>query len=282
MLKFKRVRFSLLKAGHCHHPEFVTLRGGSWRNIQFPALCALLEHPERGALLYDTGYAEHFYAATQGFPYRLYRWVTPIHLGTSLIEQLAQRGLSSADITTVLISHFHGDHVAGLHDFPHAQFVAMQSDYDAVQQLTGWSALKNGFLPALLPRDFAARVSFVETTRRVNLPREFAPFAEGYDLFGDESLMAFPLPGHVAAQMGLLFRDQHDALRLLIADAAWSQRAITELRFPAPVTRLLFSDTARYRQTLRQLHELQTHHRELTLIPSHCTQTWQSLQQTNA
>jgi glyoxylase-like metal-dependent hydrolase (beta-lactamase superfamily II) len=282
MTKPKRIKFTLLKSGHCFHPEVVTLSGGSWHSIEFPALCALLEHPERGAMLYDTGYASHFYEATRRFPYRLYRWVTPVHLGVSLHAQLAQRGLRPEDIATVLISHFHGDHVAGLLDFPQAQFIAMQSDYESVQALQGWRALQRGFLPALMPQDFAARLSFAEAARRISLPKEMAPFAEGYDLFGDASLIGVPLPGHVQTQMGLLFRDQHDALRFLVADAAWSKAAIEDLRYPSPVTRLLFADTDRYRATLGQLHELGRNNREITLVPSHCTATWQGLMKTNA
>lgn len=282
MVSSKRIRFTLLKTGHCFHPEIVTRSGGSWRHVEFPALCALLEHPTRGAMLYDTGYASHFHAATQAFPYRLYRWITPVHLGASLHAQLAQRGLSPDDITTVLISHFHGDHVAGLLDFPRAPFIAMQADYEAVRHLSGWRAVQQGFLPALLPDDFAVRVSFAETTRRIRLPAALAPFTEGYDLFGDESLIAIVLPGHVHTQMGLLFRDQHDALRFLVADAAWSRRAIEELRYPSPVTRLLFSDTNRYRATLANLHQLRRANRDITLVPAHCTATWQELGQTNA
>lgn len=281
MAKPKRVWFTLLKAGHCYHPEIVTRQGGSWRSVEFPALCALLEHPERGTLLYDTGYASHFYEATQRFPYRLYRWVTPIHLATTLTAQLAARGYQPNDITTVLLSHFHGDHIAGLRDFPQARFIAMQSDYAAVRELTGWRALQQGFLPALLPADFAARVSFAESARRVGLAREFAPFTEAYDLFGDESLLAVPLPGHVQTQMGLLLRDQHDAWRFLVADAAWSQLAIEELRYPSPLTRLLFADTARYRATLAQLQQLRQRNRDITLVPAHCTTTWQELSKTN-
>jgi glyoxylase-like metal-dependent hydrolase (beta-lactamase superfamily II) len=276
-----RIKFTLLKSGHCFHPEIVTRSGGSWRSVEFPALCALLEHPTRGAMLYDTGYARHFHEATHPFPYRLYRWVTPVHLNVSLTAQLAQRGLQPEDITTLLISHFHGDHVAGLRDFPRAHFIAMQADYEAVRHLSGWRALQQGFLPALLPHDFAARVSFAETTRRIALPQALQPFTEGYDLFGDASLIAVALPGHVHTQMGLLFRDQHDAWRLLVADAAWSRRAIEELRYPSFVTRLLFADTPRYRATLANLHQLCRANRDLTLVPSHCTATWQELGQTN-
>lgn len=38
---------------------------GSWKQICFPATVGLLQHPELGYILFDTGYAEHFKEATK-------------------------------------------------------------------------------------------------------------------------------------------------------------------------------------------------------------------------
>ena len=40
----------------------------------------------------------------------------------------------------------------------------------------------------------------------VRLDDEWSPFTHGFDLIGDGSLIAIPLPGHTAAQMGLVVR----------------------------------------------------------------------------
>ena len=48
---------TLLEAGYCHHPEHVILRNRVLRPMRFPALCALIEHPTAGPILYDTGYS---------------------------------------------------------------------------------------------------------------------------------------------------------------------------------------------------------------------------------
>ena len=68
-----RVRLHLLTVGRCRHPEWVTIRGGGLRPIEFPALAALIVHPTIGPILYDTGYADRFETATQPFPERFYR-----------------------------------------------------------------------------------------------------------------------------------------------------------------------------------------------------------------
>ena len=45
----------LLVAGHCVQLERFVRRGGAWRSIEFPSLVALLDHPDGGVVLYDTG-----------------------------------------------------------------------------------------------------------------------------------------------------------------------------------------------------------------------------------
>ena len=120
-----RVEVHLLRVGHCRHCERLACTAGRWRIIQFPAICALLVHPQHGAALFDTGYAERFFAATQPFPERLYRWITPMTLPPeeTLTAQLARLGLRPADIRVSLISHLHADHIAGLRDLPQARFI---------------------------------------------------------------------------------------------------------------------------------------------------------------
>ena len=124
-----RVQVHLLRVGHCRHCERMTYRAGRWRIIQFPSICALLLHPQQGVALFDTGYAERFFSATQAFPERLYRWITPMTLPPeeTLTAQLARLGLRPADIRVCFISHLHADHIAGLRDLPQARFVLMRA-----------------------------------------------------------------------------------------------------------------------------------------------------------
>ena len=91
------VGVELLTAGSCTHPEHVVLRNRRLRPLRFPALSALLHHPTRGPVLYDTGYGERFREATARLPERLYAWVTPVDLQPSdLVEhQLRTRGMAT-------------------------------------------------------------------------------------------------------------------------------------------------------------------------------------------
>ena len=281
-LKPPRVELHLLQVGHCRHPEWVTIRGGRWQAIDFPALVALILHPSFGPILYDTGYADRFETATEPFPERLYRWLTPVRLPAEerLASQLSRYGLRPEDVERVLISHLHADHVAGLRDLPRAGFMALEAD--VASQLgsarqnssrNNWRALRQGILPALLPPDFGSRLTLADGRPAVDLGPSWAPFERGYDLLGDGSLIGIPLPGHSPAQLGVLLRTQDDRRVLLAADACWSARAWREQRMPSSLARLIFDDWYAYRRTLGGLHQIAARQPDLAIIPSHCAET---------
>lgn len=278
-----RLDFHLLKVGHCTHPECVAQRGGRWSSILFPALCGLLRHPTRGWILFDTGYSDHFTAATQPFPERLYRWTTPFTLPPeeTLVAQLQRRGIAPQDIAHVVISHLHGDHIAGLRDFPAAGLMTMRDEVEAMDQRTRFGNLRHGTLPALLPADFRQRVRYAEDAPAVALPPELKPFEHGFDLFGDGSLLAVHLPGHSRGQIGIVFRQQNDRLTFMSADACWSMSALRQDRGPTWLARRIFDHNGNYQHTFRRLQQMQAGSGAPWLIPSHCEQTWKAYEESH-
>jgi len=262
-----------IEAGFCRHCEAMTLRGGSWRQVVFPALAGLILHGS-GPVLFDTGYDPAFFRATRPMPQRLYRWLTPpaISEETSASAQLARFGLAPAEIKWVILSHFHGDHVAGLHAFPNARIACARAGLDAARRGGVWSALLGGVLRDLIPPDIDDRLVFFEQRPRIDLPPAFLPFAEGADLFGDGSLVAIELPGHCPGHWGLISRGEDDRFNFLAADAAWSSRAIRENRPPPSLTTAFLGRTAPYRETLAQLHRMSVNAPEVLITPSHCAE----------
>ena len=269
------VRVTILQAGYCTCPEHIAIQGGRWRNIHFPAMFALIEHPRFGPMLFDTGYSERFFSETRSFPNRLYRLTTPVTLDErqTAQAQLAARGIRPSDIERVFISHFHADHIAALGDFPRARYVYLPQGYAAVRSLKGWRALTRAHLPGLLPSDFTDRGDPVDVATACRLPPEYAPFASGFDLLGDESLLAVELPGHCAGQMGLLARTEDGTTFFFVADAAWLMRSIAGNRLPHALANLIFSNPRLYRLTLANLHCFHINRPEVRIIPSHCEET---------
>lgn len=269
----------LLRVGACRHLECLAVSGGQWAPVEFPALCGLIHHPARGWMLYDTGYAGHFFTATDAWPERLYRQALPIALpdGEILKTQLAGFGLTPDDISTVIVSHYHGDHIAGLRDFPRARFIALSDDTKNFVSLIGkrWRATLGGHLPGLLPDDYLDRVIAADDAPLRALPGWMAPFTTGFDLFGDGSMLGVPLPGHSHGQLGLFIPDMQGRPVFLIADSCWSLPALRDRKMPSRLALFVSADRRRFAETFNGLFHLSRQEPAITLLPSHCNTAWQ-------
>ncbi len=263
---------TLLRCGHCTHPEFTVIQGGQFGAVVFPSTVLVLEHREHGIILFDVGYAPHVLQAMRPFPEVIYKWLTPVFTApaTTAVAQLGALGIKAADVRYVVLSHFHADHIGGLLDFPGATLLYRDAAYAAVSSLGRVRALRQGFLPKLLPQDFAARSRPVVAAAAQGGLTPLQQFPLGYDLFGDGSVVGVDLPGHVHGQMGVFFESQGRQI-FATADAAWFKRNITELRLPNPLARAAIADFPAYRDTIHRLHAVQVDHPDLFMAPCHCS-----------
>jgi glyoxylase-like metal-dependent hydrolase (beta-lactamase superfamily II) len=273
------IEVKYLRVGHCRHLECIAARGGDFKMIDFPALCGLIRHPQWGWILFDTGYSEHFYHATEHLPQSLYRIALPITLSENekLLVQLHAMGISAEDINLVIISHYHGDHIAGLKDFPNARFIASRKDTNAIQQLVNkpWRATLQGILPGLLPTDYFKRLSYADDYKIKALPKWMQPFSEGFDILGDASLLLITLAGHSQDMLGLLITNAAGRPVFMAADACWSLNACKEGRLPAALARIATDNSRKYQSTFISLGELARREPSLAILPSHCTHSWE-------
>jgi glyoxylase-like metal-dependent hydrolase (beta-lactamase superfamily II) len=270
----KRVGFDWAQRGSCSHPKVMTELGGSLCPTDYPSFVGIIRHPEQGVILFDTGYDPAFFAATQSFPERFYRWATPVKLDKTQTAQawLAGLGIALADVTALVLSHFHGDHIAGLINFPNAKIYCARAGLKQIQSGSRFGRVRQGLLSGLVPTDIASRASFFEEAPIVNLSSAYGGLERGADILGDGSLIAVELPGHCAGHWGLaLSSDRHGDV-LLIGDAAWSIGGVRNNNPPPKITTALLGNTGRYRQTLATLQGVALANRDLVILPSHCPQ----------
>ncbi len=257
----------ILDTGYCLAHESLVMRGGRREQIACHSLVALIQHPQHGWGLWDTGYAPRMEQETARWPFSLYRRATPLQLRPELAvaAQLPRWGLAPANIGWVILSHLHADHLAGLLDFPQARIILSADAYASVLGRRGLRALSRAFIPNLLPADLFERATFICDFSGPALP-ELGPT---YDLFGDGALLLMPLPGHGCGQIGLLARTAERQI-LFAADGAWLTRSIRERRPPHPLTYLFIDDPQAMRETLDRLHAFAQQFPEVALVPTHC------------
>jgi glyoxylase-like metal-dependent hydrolase (beta-lactamase superfamily II) len=260
------VRFWLLDTGYCTASEHHLMRGGEHKTIKTHALVVLIEHPQAGWILFDTGYAPRVLEAFKTFPFQLYGALTPVttRSGWSVLTQIAKMGLQPKDISTVIVSHFHADHIAGLRDFATSSLIASGEAFSDVRGKSGLAALRRAFVPKLMP-DSLERFVLIEGFDSPAL----GPFGATHDMFNDGSLRLLRLPGHARGQLGLLAQTTIGPV-LFAADGAWLSAAVRENRPPPALALRLVGDPRVTVETIRKLHEFGQAHPDVWIVPSHC------------
>ncbi|ADV85755.1 MBL fold metallo-hydrolase [Vibrio vulnificus] len=276
------LKIKIFEAGHCVHPSFVVKPGSGLKPRSFPAAVALIQHPTKGNILFDTGYHEHFFRATRPFPERFYAWTTPCHYQKErgIVAQLAKEKIGPHEIEHLVLSHFHADHIAAVSEFAHSQLHCQQKGVDALTKGGRVGGVRKGYLKALLPQQLESNLVM---HRDFSIPiGEILPHCQGVDLlckdmFNDGLIYMVSLPGHAAGQVGLLVKREQGWL-FLLADACWLIENLSENIDQHWLANLLCDDTQAYKQTLSELRNCYQHtHHFVRFVPSHCQATIQQL-----
>ena len=266
-----KVTFRLKSAGYCTAQESHAVRGGSRRDIKFHATYAHIEHPVHGHILFDTGYTRRFYELTQILPFKIYAKATKVYINEKeeAHQVLKSEGIDATDIKYIIVSHFHADHVGGLRDFPNAQFICAEEAYRDIEHRRGLSALTKGFIPGLLPDDFADRSRFLSFAKA---QKENKHLGKTIDLFDDGSILICQLDGHAKGQIGAILNSEQPVF--LVSDGAWLKQNYEQLHLPSPIVRLFFDSWSDYKDSLHKIHQYHKAHPDTLIIPCHCEETF--------
>lgn len=269
------VKLHLGYSGFCLAKEHHTIKGGGNIDVKFNALWALIQHPSKGYILFDTGYTQRFFKATKKYPNKLYANLTKVVLKESeeVKQQMKENKIECKDIKHIIISHFHADHVGGLKDFENAQIHVSKAALDQVNKLPKLLAFSKGILKELLPNNLNSRVSVIEENSLIS---KDSIFNNKYDLFGDGSLIIYNLTGHAAGQIGLLLETKKNKY-FLVADACWNIKAILENKLPSPIVRLFFDSWKDYKKSILKIKKFHEENISVKIVPTHCAITTDKL-----
>lgn len=271
----KAIKLYLNYAGHCFANAKHVTKGDKDEMIKFHALFALLHHPEKGWILFDTGYTSRFYESTKSYPNRIYANATKVVVTDTdeIKNQIKSIGLETSDIQHIIISHFHADHIGGLKDFNNATIYCTKKAYQKVKEISDLFAFSKGILKDLIPDDIEERLVFIEDFSTSN---QDDIFGVTYDLFQDDSVRVYNLPGHAAGQIGVEFETQKEKY-FLVADSCWDERAYKEGKLPNSIVRLFFDSWKDYKDSLEKIISYHKKFPDVIIVPTHCSKTTDNL-----
>jgi len=153
------------------------------KEVDFVNVSYLVVHP-RGTVMFDTGGIgdEHFPA--DGSPAK-----EGIMSATrKLVPQLASAGYKPADITYLVMSHYHSDHTANANLFAGATWIVQKAEHDVM--------FSDKPVPILQPETYSA----LRTAKTKVLNNE------DFDLFGDGTVVIKTTPGHTPGHQVLFVK----------------------------------------------------------------------------
>ncbi len=235
--------------------------------VAVPIAAYLIEHPEVGLVLIDTG----LHSSVAEEPRRNLGWRGAFFMspcmapGQGLRDQLRARDVDPDRIGLVVLTHLHLDHVSAATEFPKAAFVVDESEWlAALEAEADLSYHRPQF-------DVALDWRLVSVTRGAGGP--VAGFARGADLLGDGSVILVPTPGHSAGHFSILIRLAGRDV-LIAGDAAFTRRAIERGTVP-----MYLYDEKAFTASLAELRTWVAAHPGAVVVPGHDAAEWERLEE---
>lgn len=258
------VSLSAIYAGRMRSRAAFAYRGGSFTEERVFGMGAILVRHPAAHLLFDTGFGENVDKQVQSLPW-LMRTMTDYTPERTVAAQFAEAGYDYKQISRIVLTHAHWDHVSGIPDFPGLQIMVSQEEADFMESDDPAAALAKsfGFLPV-------APFNYRETP--------YLGFERSFDVFGDGSVVVVPTPGHTPGAMLTFVHTEDGKHYALIGDLVWQAEGI-ELPAERPLlSRLMVDhDAAAVRSQIVHLHRLQKMWPELIIVPAHDRRVWDDL-----
>ena len=188
-----------------------------------PVSVYLIEHP-KGLVLIDTGFHTDIRTNQEAYlgPIKNVIFEAELSEGTSIHEQLEQRGIKSSDIDFLVLSHLHSDHVSGLKLVKDAKKILV-SDIE-------WNDAKrinNSYLK------FMWEGVKIETFHFQ--PSSYGPEKLAFDLFGDDTIIFVSTPGHTNGLASTIIKSSLKFV-LLCSDVGYEKKSWEQMILPGKMT----------------------------------------------
>lgn len=171
------------------------------KSIEFSSTCWLIKRGNEW-VLWDTGVPQSALNNPKGWS-TLPKLIV-YHLDKTISGQLAEIGLKISDITYIVLSHTHGDHIGNVSLFPDSRIVMQRVEHSWIYSPDGENENVNQ-LKAL-------------ARKLMGTPKHLQLIDGDTDLFGDGSVTLVSTPGHTPGSQSLLVHLKDSGFIILSGD----------------------------------------------------------------
>lgn len=221
------------------------------KKVIFQARVLLIDHKTYGKILVDTGYSHRIYE--NGLTSILYHLINPTYYRKKdhILYQLRKDGIKHGDLSMIILTHLHPDHIGGLLDMKNTQLIMSDK---CREKITG-ARYKELVFPNQIGENIENQIISVSVNDKTPL-KDF----KGRDLFGDGSVWLIDLEGHAYGQTGVYIPEKK---LFYVADAVWGRNYLKyRLRL---IPRLIQNDYRAYVKTIKKMSAL----KGVTIISTH-------------
>jgi glyoxylase-like metal-dependent hydrolase (beta-lactamase superfamily II) len=154
-------------------PQIFGFRREELKEVDFVNVSYLVVHP-RGRVMFDTGGIGDDHFPADGSPAK----EGVMAASRKLVPQMAAAGYAPADITHLVMSHYHADHTGNANLFAGATWIVQKAEHDVM--------FKEPPQPIMQPATYSA----LRTAKAHILNNE------DFDIFGDGTVVVKSTPGH--------------------------------------------------------------------------------------
>ncbi|UOF02450.1 MBL fold metallo-hydrolase [Bdellovibrio reynosensis] len=252
-----KIEFSIVRTGTAKTQEALVIQGGAISKKMTLNHSAFLIRHGNDVILLDTGLGKNI---DQQFKKDMPVWAKPFFSyeeTKAAIDQIPAE--LKEKIKKIYLTHVHWDHASGLEDFLPGVCVSVPDE--EMKELTDRRAA------ATFPSQFShADLKWCNFNWS---NKAYRGFDQSYDVFGDGTVVAVPLPGHSIGSMGVFVHTKTKDY-FLVGDLVWSARAIELGKHKFFVaSKIVDRNREKVMEAIEKVREVAKKDKSLIIIPAH-------------
>ncbi len=252
---------SIVKTAEWETLEGFLYSGGSWFTKRKGVHSAILIRHPQNTLLFDSGLGRNI---DQQFVDSMPFWLKPFmnYKNHQPARDLLSEFVKNNPVRTIILYHFHWDHISGIEDFQDtAEVWVTKEAYDWMMS----SGVKEKLYIQELSKHQKIKWRFIQLNSG-----PYENFERSFDVFQDNSVVLVPLPGHSPGSLGM-FVKLHSGKRIFFTgDTTW---VLEGFELPAQkfwAARILADhDQTKIEQTILKVRQLMQAFPDIIIVPAH-------------